>query len=101
MSMCFSHTFFFLQNRSNFDAHFEGTGPEIWRQTDGKVDGFVAGAGEFEYSFVSSSFYVTDIQYHEPANGVELVTHPLHLHIHTDKSPPFLTFHALRHFFVP
>ena len=35
------------QNRSNFDAHFEGTGPEIWRQTNGRVDAFVAGAGEF------------------------------------------------------
>ena len=35
------------QNRSNFDAHFEGTGPEIWRQTNGRLDAFVAGAGEF------------------------------------------------------
>jgi hypothetical protein len=34
-----------FQNRSNFDAHFDGTGPEIWRQTNGEVAGFVAGAG--------------------------------------------------------
>ncbi|KAF9651448.1 PALP-domain-containing protein [Thelephora ganbajun] len=34
-----------FENRSNFDAHFEGTGPEIWRQTNGAVDAFVAGAG--------------------------------------------------------
>jgi len=34
-----------FENRSNFDAHFEGTGPEIWRQTNGTVDAFVAGAG--------------------------------------------------------
>ncbi|KAF9792195.1 tryptophan synthase beta subunit-like PLP-dependent enzyme [Thelephora terrestris] len=34
-----------FENRSNFDAHFEGTGPEIWRQTNGMVDAFVAGAG--------------------------------------------------------
>ncbi|KDQ55692.1 hypothetical protein JAAARDRAFT_59673 [Jaapia argillacea MUCL 33604] len=34
-----------FENRSNFDAHFEGTGPEIWRQTSGRVDAFVAGAG--------------------------------------------------------
>lgn len=33
------------QNRSNFDAHFSGTGPEIWRQTNGEVDAFVSGAG--------------------------------------------------------
>ncbi|EIN11555.1 PALP-domain-containing protein [Punctularia strigosozonata HHB-11173 SS5] len=34
-----------FENRSNFDAHFSGTGPEIWRQTDGRLDAFVAGAG--------------------------------------------------------
>jgi len=45
------------QNRSNFDAHFEGTGPEIWRQTNGRVDAFVAGAGEFHLSFPSLSLF--------------------------------------------
>lgn len=49
--------FFHPQNRSNFDAHFEGTGPEIWRQTNGKVDAFVAGAGEFGLSFLSRSLF--------------------------------------------
>jgi cysteine synthase A len=34
-----------MQNRSNFNAHFEGTGPEIWRQTNGQIDAFVSGAG--------------------------------------------------------
>ncbi|KAH9956958.1 PALP-domain-containing protein [Lactifluus volemus] len=34
-----------FENRSNFDAHFSGTGPEIWRQTSGEVSAFVAGAG--------------------------------------------------------
>ncbi|CAA7261799.1 unnamed protein product [Cyclocybe aegerita] len=34
-----------FENKSNFDAHFAGTGPEIWRQTSGRVDAFIAGAG--------------------------------------------------------
>ncbi|KAF8444978.1 putative cysteine synthase [Boletus edulis BED1] len=34
-----------FENRSNFDAHYEGTGPEIWRQTNGEVGAFVSGAG--------------------------------------------------------
>ncbi|KAG8900244.1 hypothetical protein FRB99_006175 [Tulasnella sp. 403] len=32
-------------NRSNYNAHYRGTGPEIWRQTNGEVDAFVSGAG--------------------------------------------------------
>ena len=32
-------------NLANRRAHFETTGPEIWRQTDGKVDGFICAIG--------------------------------------------------------
>ncbi|KAI0935386.1 hypothetical protein AcV7_003835 [Taiwanofungus camphoratus] len=34
-----------FENRSNYEAHFDGTGPEIWRQTNGKIDAFISGAG--------------------------------------------------------
>ncbi|PSR70982.1 hypothetical protein PHLCEN_2v13158 [Hermanssonia centrifuga] len=34
-----------FENKSNYDAHFDGTGPEIWRQTGGAVKAFVSGAG--------------------------------------------------------
>ncbi|KAJ3996968.1 tryptophan synthase beta subunit-like PLP-dependent enzyme [Lentinula boryana] len=34
-----------FENRSNHDAHYDGTGPEIWRQTNGSVNAFVSGAG--------------------------------------------------------
>lgn len=32
-------------NKKNTEAHYLSTGREIWEQTDGKVDAFVAGAG--------------------------------------------------------
>ena len=34
-----------FDNTANRDAHVKTTGPEIWRQTDGKVDGFICAVG--------------------------------------------------------
>jgi cysteine synthase A len=34
-----------FDNIANRQAHIEGTGPEIWAQTDGKVDGFTCAVG--------------------------------------------------------
>jgi cysteine synthase len=34
-----------FDNVANRRAHYETTGPEIWRQTDGRVDGFVCAVG--------------------------------------------------------
>ncbi|MBE9554979.1 MAG: cysteine synthase A [Proteobacteria bacterium] len=34
-----------FDNVANRDAHYRTTGPEIWNQTDGKVDGFICSVG--------------------------------------------------------
>jgi len=34
-----------FDNTANRNTHFETTGPEIWEQTDGKVDGFICSVG--------------------------------------------------------
>ena len=34
-----------FDNTANAKGHYEGTGQEIWEQTDGKVDGFVCSSG--------------------------------------------------------
>ncbi|MGH9457762.1 MAG: cysteine synthase A [Thermoanaerobaculia bacterium] len=34
-----------FRNRFNADAHYETTGPEIWEQMEGSLDGFVSGSG--------------------------------------------------------
>jgi cysteine synthase A len=34
-----------FDNTANREAHVETTGPEIWEQTDGKVDGFICAVG--------------------------------------------------------
>jgi cysteine synthase A len=34
-----------FDNLANRQAHIEGTGPEIWEQTEGRIDGFVCSVG--------------------------------------------------------
>ena len=34
-----------FDNVANRQAHIDGTGPEIWQQTDGKVEGFICACG--------------------------------------------------------
>jgi len=44
-------------NDANWRAHFESTGPEIWRQTDGRVTHWVTGLGT-SGTFVGTSRYL-------------------------------------------
>lgn len=34
-----------FENLANFQCHYENTGPEIWRQTQGQVDAFICSVG--------------------------------------------------------
>ena len=34
-----------FDNTANREGHITGTGPEIWQQTDGKIDGFICAVG--------------------------------------------------------
>ena len=34
-----------FDNPANREAHYEGTAPEIWKQTDGNIDGFICAVG--------------------------------------------------------
>jgi cysteine synthase A len=34
-----------FETEANWQAHFEGTGPEIFEQSNGRIDAFIAGAG--------------------------------------------------------
>lgn len=34
-----------FENEANWQAHFDGTGPEIFKQCSGRLDAFIAGAG--------------------------------------------------------
>src|SRR5688500_19517151 len=44
-STLFPYTTLFRSNVANREGHIRTTGPEIWDQTDGKVDGFICAVG--------------------------------------------------------
>ncbi len=70
-------------NPANSRAHYEGTGPEIWRQTEGAVTHFVAGLGTTG-TLVGAGRYlreaskavrVVGVEPAEPMHGIEGLKH--------------------------
>jgi S-sulfo-L-cysteine synthase (O-acetyl-L-serine-dependent) len=55
-------------NPANWRAHYENTGPEIVRQTDGKVTHFVAGLG------TTGTFIGTSRKLREAIDGIKLIS---------------------------
>ena len=64
-------------NEHNWRAHYTGTGPEIWRQTEGAVTHFVAGLGT-SGTFIGTARYLRErgvyciaVQPDNPLHGLE------------------------------
>lgn len=70
-------------NPSNWQAHFDTTGPEIWRQTEGSVTHFVAGVGTSgtivgvgrRLRSLNPGIKITGVQPDGPFNGLEGLKH--------------------------
>ncbi|KAK0536449.1 Cysteine synthase 2 [Tilletia horrida] len=82
-----------FENDSNFAAHFNGTGPEIWEQTGGTIDAFVAGAGTGGTLAGVGAFlkraYIDSLNKQQGKGGVSSALHslfmnPLHAFGNTD-----------------
>jgi S-sulfo-L-cysteine synthase (O-acetyl-L-serine-dependent) len=68
-------------NEANWQAHFEGTGPEIWRDTEGGVTHFVSTLGTSGTFMGTSRFlqqhgvHCTSVQPDSPFHGLEGLKH--------------------------
>ncbi|XP_053203360.1 uncharacterized protein LOC128388040 [Panonychus citri] len=77
-----------FNNQTNWLAHYEMTGPEIWRQTAGKIDAFLIGCGTGGCFVGTSKFlkeknsnikcFVVEPEGCQPIEGCT-ITKPLHL----------------------
>ncbi len=80
------HKYFYpdqYSNPANWQAHYNSTGPEIWRQTNGRVTHFVAGLGT-SGTFMGTGRYLRDTAAHvklismqpdSPFHGLEGLKH--------------------------
>ena len=70
-------------NDANWRAHYEGTGPEIWEQTEGRVTHFVAGLGTCgtftgvgrKLKELNSSIRLISMEPDSPIHGLEGLKH--------------------------
>ena len=46
-----------FENLANYSAHYHGTGPELYKQTNGKIDAIVTGAGKKIHYFFRVIFF--------------------------------------------
>ncbi len=70
-----------FDNGANPMAHYETTGPEIWRDTDGKVDGVVAGGavgtyngGNYQMETITADNYMQYIGKYTDASKITNIT---------------------------
>jgi S-sulfo-L-cysteine synthase (O-acetyl-L-serine-dependent) len=70
-------------NPANWQAHYHGTGPEIWRQTEGRITHFIAGLGT-SGTFTGTSrrlkeynpdIWCVSVEPDEPWHGLEGLKH--------------------------
>jgi cysteine synthase B len=70
-------------NPANWQAHYHGTGPEIWRQTEGRITHFIAGLGT-SGTFMGTTrrlkeynpgIHCVAVQPDEPWHGLEGLKH--------------------------
>ena len=71
-------------NLSNRDAHYRSTGPELWTQTSGKIDAFVAGMGTGG-TITGSAMYLKEKNKNVQIVGVDPIGSILHDYFKTGK----------------
>lgn len=71
-------------NPANTEAHYKSTGPEIWKQTEGKFDAFVAGTGTGG-TFSGSARFIKEMNPKIKTIGVDPYGSVLAPYFHTKK----------------
>lgn len=74
-------------NLSNRQAHYRSTGPEVWNQTDGKVDAFVAGMGTGG-TLTGTAMYLKEQNKNVQIIGIDPFGSILHDYFKTGKMVP-------------